>query len=86
MQSILKSDIFFFIASIGFTLWTIVFVIIGIYLIKIMKNFSDISEKLKDDVDSARAELKEISEHVRESVIFRLIFGRPKKKKAHPKS
>ncbi len=87
MQSIMKADIFFFITSISIVLLTVIFIIIGFYVIKITKNFSDISEKLKQSVDSATDELKDMGEHVRQSPIFSFIFGRPKKtKKRNPES
>ena len=85
MQSILKSDIFFFISSISIILITVIFIIIGVYLIRIMKNFSEISEKLKQSVDDATDELRDMSEHVRESAVFRFIFGHKKNKKIKPK-
>lgn len=79
MESIMKSDIFFFITSLSVIISTAVFVIIGFYLIKIMRNFSHISKTLRDTVDDADNELRQMSEHVRESAIFNFIFGKKKK-------
>ena len=86
MESIVHADIFFFIASIAVAVSIIFFVIIGFYLVKIMRNFSHISETLKEGVDTAGDELREMSEHVRESPIFSFIFGRKKTKKHIKKS
>ena len=77
----MKADIFFFITTISVILCTIVFVIAGYYLIKIMKNVSHISESLKNTVENASSELADMSEHVRDSALFTFIFGKRKKAK-----
>ena len=86
MESIIQSDIFFFITSISIIIFTVFFIIIGFYVIKIVKNFSRISEVLKDGVNTADAEIREIGEHVRESAIFSFIFGKKRKRTKNKKS
>jgi flagellar biosynthesis/type III secretory pathway M-ring protein FliF/YscJ len=81
MESILKSEIFFFISSISVILITIIFVIVGFYLIKIMRNFSHISERLKETVDGAASSLEEVGDNIKESRIFRFFFGKKRKNK-----
>lgn len=81
MESILKSEIFFFISSISVILITIIFVIVGFYLIKIMRNFSHISERLKETVDGASSSLEEVGNNIKESSIFRFFFGQKRKHK-----
>lgn len=81
MESILKSEIFFFISSISVILITIIFVIVGFYLIKIMRNFSHISERLKETVDGAASSLEEVGDNIKESSIFRFFFGKKRKNK-----
>ncbi len=81
MESIFKSDIFFFITSISVILFTIIFIISGFYFIKIMKNFSDISEILKNTVKKTEDGISEIGERITESLIFSFIFGKKKKSK-----
>jgi uncharacterized protein YoxC len=81
MESILKSEIFFFISSISVVLITVIFIIIGFYLIKIMKNFSHISEVLRNTVDGATSSLEEVGNDIKESTIFRFFFGKKKKSK-----
>ena len=78
-ESILKSEIFFFISSISVVLFTAVFIIFGFYLIKIMRNFSQISERLKKTVDGAASSLEEVGDNIKESPIFSFIFGKKKK-------
>ena len=80
METILKSEIFFFISSISVVLITIIFIIIGFYLIKIMKNFSEISESIKNTVNGATTSLEEVGDSIKESAIFRFLFGKKKSK------
>lgn len=77
----MKSEIFFFISSISVILITIIFVIVGFYLIKIMRNFSHISERLKETVDGAASSLEEVGDNIKESRIFRFFFGKKRKNK-----
>lgn len=79
MDTLVHADIFFFISSIAVVVFTIFVCVFGFYLIKIMKNFSGISEKLRDGVNDADTEIREISEQVRDSAIFSFIFGKKKK-------
>ena len=81
MEAIFKSEIFFFITSISVIIFTVVFVICGFYLIKIMRNFSDISSRLKETVDGATSSLEEIGDNIKESPVFSFFFGKTKKKK-----
>jgi len=82
METILKSEIFFFITSVSVIIITIIFTIAGYYLIRIMKNLSNISDTLKKAVDNAESNIEEIGERVKESRIFNFIFGKKKKPKA----
>jgi len=81
MESILKSEIFFFISSISVVLITIIFVIFGFYLIKTMRNFSQISERLKKTVEGAASSLEEVGDNIKESPLFRFFFGKKRKTK-----
>ncbi len=81
MESIIQSNIFFFITSISVIIFTIFFIIIAIYLVRIMRNFSHISEALKKGVDNAGEELREMTDHVRDSPIFSFVFGKKKTEK-----
>ena len=81
MDTLLQTQIFFFISSIGFvTLWILV-VIFLVYLIRATKTFSKIINKIEKDVDQIGDTTKEMVEDVRESVIFNFLFR--KKKKHH---
>lgn len=81
MESLMKSEIFFFVTTLSIVIVTTFFVIIGVYIIKIVKNFAHMSDALKKTVDDADNEIRGISEQVRESPIFSFIFGKKKRKK-----
>jgi len=85
MESILQADIFFFITSIFVIILILVLCITGYYLIKAMRNFSIISETLKGAVEDAGDELREMVSDVRESTLFRFIFGTKKTRKEYTK-
>lgn len=81
MESILKSDVFFFITSIAVVIFTLVFLIAGFYFIKILRNFYKISKILKKNVESVDENLRELGEQIRQSKLFTFLFGKEKIKK-----
>lgn len=82
MEPILKSEIFFFIASIFSVVMTIVLAVAGFYLIGILRNFHAISAVFKKAVDNADESLEEIAESIKNSMIFQFLFGKKKSKKS----
>ncbi len=78
-ESFLRSEIFFFITSISVIIFTVIFIIFSFYLIKIMKNFSDISARFKKTVDDASSDISEIGQRINESSLFTFIFGKKKR-------
>jgi len=81
MESILKADIFFFITSISVCITTVVLVIAGYYVIKILKDIEKITKKVNKTVSKTEAEISEIGERITESSLFSFIFGKRKNKK-----
>ncbi|MEY2664580.1 MAG: hypothetical protein RIT04_388 [Candidatus Parcubacteria bacterium] len=75
METLIKADIFFFITSIAVVIVTIVLAIAGFYFIRVLRTFGQISEKLKDTVDSTSDDIRDIVEQVQDSSAFRLMFG-----------
>ena len=80
MESILKSDIFFFITSISVVFLTLVLLVALFYFIKILINFHKISLILKDYAEDTENELKDMGEHIRHSRLFTFFFGKEKVK------
>lgn len=81
MESILKSDIFFFITSISVALITIFILIAGFYFVKILRNFYKISAVLRHYVENTETELRDMGHHIRQSPLFTFLFGKEKNKK-----
>jgi len=80
MESILKSDVFFFITSVSVIIITIVLIVAGFYFIKLLRNFYKISKILKSYAEDTETELRDMGEHIRNSPLFTFIFGREKNK------
>ncbi|MFA6524334.1 MAG: DUF948 domain-containing protein [Candidatus Paceibacterota bacterium] len=83
MNTLLQSQIFFFISSIGFVLLWILVVIFLFYLIRATNTFYRIMDKLEKNVDKISDTTKDLLEEVRDSTMFSFLFG--KKRKHHKK-
>jgi hypothetical protein len=80
MESILKSDVFFFITSISVIIITLMLLVAGCYFIKILINFHKISITLRKHTEDIDGELRNMGNHVRQSPLFTFIFGKEKSK------
>jgi membrane protein implicated in regulation of membrane protease activity len=65
MNTLIKADFFFFITTISIVLLTIVAIVVAFYVIRILRNVKELSEKVKieggeiiDDVSVARKNIK----------------------------
>ena len=83
MSTLMQSQVFFFISSIGFVLLWILLAIFLFHLIKITKTFSKIMEKAEKDINEISETTKEMIEDMRENRFFNFFF--PKNKKHHKK-
>lgn len=81
MESFIKSEIFFFIASVSVIIITSILFVSGVYFIKIMINLAKVSRKLKNATDNAEENFSEMGDRVLDSPLFNLLFGKRKKKK-----
>jgi hypothetical protein len=88
MSSALTSDIFFFITSAAVIILTIVFTISGVYVVRILKDFKEISEKIKTMTRVTEEEFENIHTVITESWLFKFIFGKkqPTKKQNNRKT
>ena len=86
MDTLLQSQVFFFISSIGFvTLWIMVSILLY-YIIRASSIFYRIMEKVEGDVDNIGDTTKEMLDEMRNSAIFNFIFKKKKKQRKNPKS
>jgi uncharacterized protein YoxC len=79
MDTLLQSQIFFFISSIGFVILWILTAIFLFYLIRAIHAFSRIMNKLEKDIDKIGDTTKEIFEDMRNSAVFNFLFRKKKK-------
>ena len=79
MSTATPSDIFFIISSIGFvTVWILIAVFL-VYLIRAMRSFSRIMKIFENDVNKINETAEDIISDIRESFIFKFIFGKKRK-------
>lgn len=79
MESFAKSDIFFMITSVSVVLFTFVFLIVGFYIIKIVRNASEISKTLKNTVNRIDGDFEEMGRNIKDSSLFSFLFGSKRK-------
>ena len=79
MDAIVQSQIFFFISSIGFVFLWILVAIFLVYLIRATNTFSRIMNRIEKDIDEIGDTTKEMVEDMRDSMIFRFLFGKKRK-------
>ena len=84
MNTILQSQIFFFISSLGFIILFILGAVILVYLIRVMRTFSKIIEKADKDIDAFRQAINDLLEGILNNPLFRL-FSKSKKRTSHTK-
>jgi hypothetical protein len=80
MESIIHADIFFFVSTIAVILFSVLMIIVIIYLRETLANFRDISRMLKKGVKEAGEHVEDVFEDVEESRIYRFLFGKKSKK------
>ena len=85
-QTLLHADIFFFVATIGFSLITICIFICLIYMIGIFRNVKRLTEKIESGMSAVELETREMVEDLRDSTAFKMLFGSKRKKSARPTS
>ncbi len=74
-----QSEIFFVISSIGFvTLWILVAIFL-VYLIRVTRTFSRIINKIEENINEIGDTTKDMLEDLRESAVFRFIFGKKRR-------
>ncbi|MES2436642.1 MAG: hypothetical protein V4519_01405 [Patescibacteria group bacterium] len=89
METLIHADIFFFITTVSLVVISLGLVIAIIYLIKILRDISAVSHKVKDESAEIIADLKHIRGTIKQqafsfggiSQIIGLIFRRKKSKR-----
>ncbi|MEK7646460.1 MAG: hypothetical protein AAB381_02085 [Patescibacteria group bacterium] len=74
MDSFIKADIFFFIASIATGLITILISILLFYVIRAARNLHALSEALKEGFKDSEEFVIELKERLENNLVFQLFF------------
>lgn len=81
MTTLMQSQIFFFISSIGFIILGILVVIVLIYILCALNSFLKILKRAEKDIDSIGDTTKEILEDMRDSSVFQFLFKGKRRRK-----
>ena len=74
----MQTEIFFIISSVGFIVLFILIAIALAYILYALRLFSSILKKVEKDIYTIGDTTKEMLEEMRESAVFRFLFGRKK--------
>lgn len=85
MTTIMESQVFFFISSIGFIVLGILTAVALIYILRALHLFSKILKRVEKDIDSIGDTTKEMLEDMRSSSVFRFLFRRKKQRNSNHK-
>jgi beta-lactamase regulating signal transducer with metallopeptidase domain len=81
MNTFMKADIFFFVATIATIVWVILGSIALVYLIKILRTIKRATDSIEARITDASEKLDALGEQISQSSIFRMIFGGGKKRR-----
>lgn len=68
MESLVKADIFFFVTTIVVIVWGIIGIIIGVLIIKILRNIRDVSDTTKREVTHLMHDISEVRQDVKAGI------------------
>ncbi len=80
METVMKADIFFFVAAIGFGVLFIIGSVALWYIVGILRNVKRATDTIGAHIEHAGERLDAMSEAVAESGIFNAIFGKKRKR------
>lgn len=84
MESIIKSDIFFFVSSIGFIVITVLLIVILSYIIFIMRKVQQVVETVQDTTKHLVGKINSVEDILENSFVMKaigLFFNRNTKEK-----
>ena len=76
------SETFFIISSVGFVVLWILIAVVLLYILRALQTFSRIIKRLESDINTIGDTTLELLEDVRETTVYKFLFGRKKSKKA----
>lgn len=85
MNTLVPSELFFFISSVGFVMLWILIAILLIYLIRIMHVFSRIIGRIEKDTKQVGEITKDMLSDIQDNTVYKFIFGKKKKGRKNTK-
>lgn len=82
MDSFIKADIFFFIASIATLIFALCFCVFMFYMIRAAKNLSKITELFKTNIAASEDYIAELADRLEDNTLFRFFFPPKRAKRA----
>lgn len=73
MESIIKSDVFFFVSSIAFAIIASLMIVVLIYAIKIIRTLSEIMDEVKKKALQLSTTLDDIEKSIEDSTALRYL-------------
>lgn len=70
MADLIKSDVFFFISSIGVVVITVGFVIVIYYFLKVLRSINNLVENINSEAKNIIKDVKELREEVGSKIKF----------------
>ncbi len=86
METLIKADIFFFVATIESVVLTVLIAIILYYLVKTGRNLYKISEALQDHFKDSEEFVAELKERLENNMLFHFFFPPPRKRTREKKN
>ena len=81
MMTLMQSQVFFFISSVGFIVLAVLTVIVLVYILRALDSLSKILKKIEHDIDSLGEITKEMFEELKDTWVFRVLFPGTRKRK-----
>ncbi|MBA3551133.1 hypothetical protein H0W32_02920 [Patescibacteria group bacterium] len=89
METLIHADIFFFASTIALVLVTIGLAVALVYIIKILRTVSKVSDKVKDESDEIIADIKNLRGNIKQQglglrnvkEVIKMVFGKNRSKK-----
>ena len=81
MGTLMKADIFFFVTTIAVVLVTIALLVSLYYVVTAVRRLADTLHKIEQNMKDASIEVKEMTEDLRDSFLFNLLFKKRRRRR-----
>jgi uncharacterized protein YoxC len=80
MDTIIKADVFFFVATIALVLVTLAILFIAYYAVRTLEQGRRALKEVEEHVGDTSDDVKDLILDLRESTAFRFLFGKKRKR------